>query len=161
MAELVDLAADVRDDEEPQPLRLEDLAVSVADRARRRTGREIVVDVPRSVTVEGRPESLTRAIRNLVDNAAKFSPDDTPIRLVVDGGAVVVHDQGPGVPAADREVVFERFHRLDATRDRPGSGLGLAIVRQVADAHGGSVWAADSSPDGGAAVGFRVPAVDD
>jgi two-component system sensor histidine kinase MprB len=160
MAELVDLAADVRDDEAPQPLRLADLVEEVADRTRRRTERDIHVDVQNQVTLEGRPEALTRAIRNLVDNAAKFSPDDTPIRIVIDGGAVVVHDQGPGIPSGDREVVFERFHRLDATRGRPGSGLGLSIVRQVADAHGGSAWA-DASPDGGAAVGFRVPTVDD
>ena len=160
MAELVDLAADVREDEAPQPLRLEDLAVEVVDRARRRTERDIRLEVSDSVTLEGRPEALTRAIRNLVDNAAKFSPEDTPIRVAIDRGTIVVHDQGPGIPADDREVVFDRFHRLDETRGRPGSGLGLSIVRQVAEAHGGSA-SADASPDGGAAVGFRVPTVDD
>jgi two-component system sensor histidine kinase MprB len=160
VAELVDLAADVRHDESPEPLRLEDLARGVVERAARRTSRDIRVEVSASAVVEGRPESLTRAIRNLVDNAAKFSPDDTPIRVVIEGGSVVVHDRGPGIPVVDRALVFDRFHRVESTRTLPGSGLGLAIVRQVAEAHGGTAWA-DASPDGGAAVGFRVPTVDD
>ncbi len=73
---------------------------------------------------------------------------------------VAVHDAGPGVGEADRERIFERFHRLEADRDQPGSGLGLAIVRQVAEAHGGTVWAG-VSPLGGAAVGLRIPEMDD
>ena len=73
---------------------------------------------------------------------------------------VAVHDAGPGVGEPDRERIFERFHRLEADRDQPGSGLGLAIVRQVAEAHGGTVWAG-ASPLGGAAVGLRIPEIDD
>ena len=102
---------------------------------------------------------MARAVRNLVDNAVKFSTGGA-VEVVVDGGSVTVHDAGPGVPEADRERIFERFHRLEADRDQPGSGLGLAIVRHVAEAHGGTVLVGDS-PLGGAAVGLRIPEIDD
>ena len=159
LVELVDLAAEMRTDEEPQPIELAEVLEPVVQRARRRSGRDIVVRVQRGVPVEGRPEALARALRNLVDNAVKFSREG-PIEVVVDGGSVAVHDAGPGVPEADRERIFERFHRLEADRDQPGSGLGLAIVRQVAEAHGGTVWAGVSRL-GGAAVGLRIPEMDD
>ena len=159
VTELVDLAADVRSDEELQLVELADLVEAVVQRARRRSGREIVLAVPRRVAVEGRPEALTRAVRNLVDNALKFGAE-AEVEVVVDGAAVTVNDAGPGVAVADRERIFERFHRLESDRDRPGSGLGLAIVRQVVEAHGGSVTVADS-PLGGAAFTLRIPEIDD
>ncbi|MEZ5165521.1 MAG: HAMP domain-containing sensor histidine kinase [Acidimicrobiales bacterium] len=76
--------------------------------------------------------------------------------MVVDGGELAVHDEGPGIPADERAAVFDRFHRVEASRTMPGSGLGLAIVRQVVEAHGGTVFVDDSSA-GGARVGFRLP----
>ncbi len=160
VTELVDLASDLRDDEATQPLRLAELAAPVVERTQRRTGRDIELRCLRSAVVEGRPEALSRAIRNLVDNAAKFSPADAPVVVEIDGGSVMVHDSGPGIPVEERAKVFDRFHRVEATRTMPGSGLGLAIVRQVAEAHGGSVSAGES-PLGGASVGFTVPTVDD
>ncbi|MDW3217030.1 MAG: HAMP domain-containing sensor histidine kinase [Acidimicrobiales bacterium] len=159
VAELVDLAADVRADEPVALLTLDEVAAPVVERARRRTEREITVEVARSVVMEARPDALARAIRNLIDNAAKFSPPGTPIRVEIDGGSLTVHDAGPGVPPADRERIFDRFHRVESSRTLPGSGLGLAIVRQVAEAHDGTVVATDS-PDGGAAIGFRLPTID-
>lgn len=160
VSELVDLATDVSEDEAVAPLELAVLAEPFVERAGRRGTHNVFLDVRRRALVEGRPMALGRAVRNLVENAMKFAPEGTSVRVEVDGGQVTVHDQGPGIPEADREVVFERFHRIEATRTLPGSGLGLAIVRQVAEAHGGSVAAA-ASPDGGAAVGFMVPTVDD
>jgi len=160
VAELVDLAADVREDEPLAPVQLAELAEPVVERARRRTGRTIEFDAHRGAAVEGRPESLSRAIRNLIDNAAKFSPSESVIRVVIDGGTVSVHDSGPGIPVDQRERIFDRFYRVESTRTLPGSGLGLAIVSQVAEVHDGSVFATDS-PEGGATVGFRVPTVDD
>jgi two-component system sensor histidine kinase MprB len=159
VTELVDLATDVRADEEPQPIYLGDLAQVVIEREQRRTGREIAMRVERRSLVEGRPEALTRAIRNLVANATKFT-DAGPIEVVVDAGRVTVHDAGPGIPVEERERVFERFHRPASARSLPGSGLGLAIVDQIARAHGGSVFAGESGL-GGAAVGLEVPSVDD
>ncbi len=159
VTELVDLAADVGADEELELIDVVEVVEPVLERARRRSGREIALRLERAVPVEGRPEALARAVRNLVDNAVKFSTDG-PVEVVIDGGSVTVHDAGPGIPDADRERVFERFHRLEDDRDEPGSGLGLAIVRHVAEAHGGSAWAGDS-PLGGAAVGFRIPEIDE
>ena len=70
----------------------------------------------------------------------------------------VVEDDGPGIPAQQRERVFHRFHRTDAARDRAsgGTGLGLAIVRAIADAHGGSISAGES-PEGGARIELELP----
>ena len=159
VTELVDSAVDVSADEQIQLIDTAEVVEPVVERARRRSGRDITVRVQRAVVVEGRPEALARAVRNLVDNAVKFSVDG-PIEVVVDGGSVTVHDAGPGVPEADRERVFGRFHRLEADRDRPGSGLGLAIVRQVAEAHRGSVTVGES-PLGGAAFELKIPEIDD
>ncbi len=83
----------------------------------------------------------------------------TPRHVVVhvphDGAPVVVRDAGPGIPVAERELVFGRFHRSEATRSMPGSGLGLSIVAQIVELHGGEVWATESAA-GGADVGFRL-----
>ena len=158
VTELVDLAADIQADEQLQLIDLTEVVKPVAQRARRRSGRDIIVRVERAVPVEGRPEALARAVRNLVDNAVKFSGEG-PIEVVVDGGAVTVHDSGPGVPESDRARIFERFYRMEPDRDQPGSGLGLAIVRQVAEVHGGEVRAGES-PLGGAAIGLRIPEID-
>jgi two-component system sensor histidine kinase MprB len=156
VAELVELATDVREDELVAPVELATIAASIADRASRRGTHDVVLDVRRSTLIDGRPIALARAVRNLVENAMKFAPEGTCVRVEIDGGRLLVHDQGPGVAEPDREVIFDRFHRSEATKSLPGSGLGLAIVRQVAEAHGGSVVAA-ASPDGGAAVGFTIP----
>ena len=158
VSELVDLAADVQAGEDLELIDVVEVVEPVLERARRRSGRDIALRVERGVPVEGRPEALARAVRNLVDNAVKFSPGGL-VEVVIDGGSVTVHDAGPGIPEADRERVFERFHRLEDDRDEPGSGLGLAIVRHVAEAHGGTAWAGDS-PLGGAAVGLRIPEID-
>lgn len=159
VTELVDLAADVQADEELELIDVAEVVEPVLERARRRSGRDISLHLERGIPVEARPEALARAVRNLVDNAVKFSSDG-PVEVVIDGGSVTVHDTGPGIPEAGRERIFERFHRLEGDRDKPGSGLGLAIVRQVAEAHGGSVRAGDS-PLGGAAVGLRIPEIDE
>jgi two-component system sensor histidine kinase MprB len=89
--------------------------------------------------VEGLPDRLGRAVGNLLDNAAKYSPEDGVVEVVLRGGELSVRDHGPGIPADDRPHVFDRFYRGVTARGRPGSGLGLAIVRQVAETHGGSI----------------------
>ena len=160
VAELVDLATDVREDEDPAPVELADLAAPIVERQARRTDRDIDLVVVRRAVLEARPNAVSRAIRNLIENAAKFSPDDTPIRVEIDGGALTVSDHGPGVPVAEREAVFERFHRVEATRTMPGSGLGLSIVRQVAEAHGGHAVIGEAE-GGGAAVTLSLPTIDD
>jgi len=156
--ELVELAGDAGAGDEPASLLdLAELADDAADRARRRTGREVTTEMVGDCTIRGRPGALERAIDNLVGNAAKFSPADTPIRIRSEGGRLEVHDSGPGISPADRPLVFERFYRTEDARSAPGSGLGLAIVKQIIERHAGRVFA-DSSPAGGAAVGFELPA---
>lgn len=153
--ELVQLATDTYDDEPEQRLALDQLVDRAAERVRRRTGRTIEVSSA-PVFVIGRPRDLSRAVGNLLENAAKFSPEDTPIEVSVSGGAISVRDHGPGVPAEDRAHVFERFYRSAAARALPGSGLGLAIVDQTARSHGGQVTVTDA-PEGGAVFTMVLP----
>jgi two-component system sensor histidine kinase MprB len=157
--ELVELAAERRDDEPLEEVALGPLAERVAARTRRRTGREVPVDADASVVL-GRPLALERAISNLLDNAAKFDPTGGPISVEVRAGTVAVLDRGPGIAPDDVEHVFDRFFRSEDARSRPGSGLGLAIVRDVAGSHDGSVFAANRE-GGGARVGFSIPLVGD
>jgi two-component system sensor histidine kinase MprB len=97
--------------------------------------------------VEGVPERLDRAVANLLDNAAKWSPPGGVVEVEVQRGALTVRDHGPGIAEEDLPMIFERFYRADGARGVQGSGLGLAIVRQVAESHGGHVTV--ELPDGG------------
>ncbi len=148
--ELVALVTDQRDDEPERHLELDDLVGRAVDRARRRSGRTITLDAQPSHIV-GRPRQLLRAIDNVLDNAAKFSPDGSPIEVSVRQGSVSVRDHGTGFAPHDLGRVFDRFYRADAARALPGSGLGLSIVQHVAEEHGGTVTATNH-PDGGAIV---------
>ncbi|QDL69264.1 sensor histidine kinase [Streptomyces malaysiensis] len=154
--ELVDLAAGQRDDEPRTEVSLEEVATTAVTLARRRTGREITVRASGDTRLKGHPATLQRAISNLVENAAKFDQDGTePVEVMISGRRVEVLDRGPGIAAEDRERVFDRFYRAPGARSLPGSGLGLAIVREVALAHGGTVFARPR-PGGGAILGFTV-----
>ena len=112
--------------------------------------------------VYGMPLRLERMLRNLVDNATRFAKTKVEVEVSVQGAQVVVtvHDDGPGIPAEDRERVFERFTRLDddRSRDTGGSGLGLAIVREIAERHRGTVRVEDADADvPGARLTVRLP----
>lgn len=124
------------------------------ERFRIRTGR--TVDVRTEPTpLDGDPIGIERAITNLLSNADKFSASDAPIEVELVDGRVTVSDHGPGIPADERDAVFDRFFRSESARSTPGSGLGLAIVRQVAEHHGGTAFVG-SAADGGAVVGFTL-----
>src|SRR5690606_35993199 len=90
-------------------------------------------------SVRGSRHLLSPALANLVDNAVKYTPAGGTVRvetaLRTDGVELTVADTGPGIPEADRERVFDRFVRLEASRHTPGSGLGLSLVRAVAHLH--------------------------
>ncbi|MGR6997016.1 ATP-binding protein [Yinghuangia aomiensis] len=113
--------------------------------------------------VRGDPGALTRVLRNLADNAAAHAASRVRIVLSAAGGHAVVEvgDDGPGIPEAERDRVFDRFVRLDASRGRTtgGSGLGLAIVRELVAAHGGTVRA-EAAPSGGALFRIDLPLAD-
>lgn len=154
--ELVQLATEQRADEAAVETALRPLVERVADRARRRSGREISVSTDDS-RVLARPQALERAIGNLVENAVKFDEQSVGrIEIVVRDGTVEVSDRGPGIAEADLPHVFDRFYRAVGARGRPGSGLGLSIVRDVATSHGGSTFAVNR-PGGGATVGISLP----
>jgi two-component system, OmpR family, sensor histidine kinase MprB len=174
--ELVELATDRTADEAVVPVHLLDLANDVAERARRRTDRVILVtphpapgaqvaDQTQGAgqageigaeSVLGRPRMLERAIANLVENAVKYSTPGTPITIDTSRCSVTVVDQGPGIHEQDLPYIFDRFYRSPEARAAQGSGLGLAIVRQIVDRHGGAVVARNNA-NGGAAVGFALP----
>ena len=111
------------------------------------TDARILAVVLEPTVVRGDARLLERAVANLVDNAAKWSPPGGEVDVAVRGGEVTVRDHGPGIAEEDLPYVFDRFYRAASARGLPGSGLGLAIVKQVAEAHGGGVGA--ERPDGG------------
>jgi two-component system OmpR family sensor kinase len=122
---------------------------------------ELEVSVAPPVVLGDEPR-LRQVLHNLVSNAYRHTPPGTPIlvRLAVagDDALVEVVDHGPGLPAAAREQIFERFYRTDTARDRDrgGAGLGLAIVAALVHAHSGTVDVLDT-PGGGATFRVRIP----
>jgi signal transduction histidine kinase len=102
------------------------------------------------LVIDGDPELLTQMLVNLVENALRHAGEGAVIRVGIDreAGAPVlwVADDGPGVPAAEREKLFDRFYRLERSRSAPGSGLGLALVAAVARLHGAEVRLHDARP---------------
>jgi signal transduction histidine kinase len=122
-------------------------------------GSELVLDAEPSVVVHGERNALAALVRNLVDNAIRYSPAGSLVEVRVrnlEGAAVLqIDDAGPGIPDADRERVFDRFYRRSENAES-GSGLGLAIVRSVTAAHGASIELARSAR-GGLSVSVRFP----
>ncbi|NUS87094.1 MAG: sensor histidine kinase, partial [Streptomyces sp.] len=114
-----------------------------------------------AVVVHGSRVQLSRLLTNLTDNARRHARATVSVGVAVRDGMVElsVDDDGPGIPEADRERVFERFTRLDDARARQdgGTGLGLAIAKDIAHAHGGTLTL-HTSPRGGARVLLRLPA---
>ncbi|MDP8923991.1 MAG: GAF domain-containing protein, partial [Chloroflexota bacterium] len=114
--------------------------------------------------VLGDSSQLERVVANLVENAAKYSPPDAPIRVSVeqtDGTLVLcVDDDGPGIPDQYLEQIFDKFFRVRSERAPvPGTGLGLAICRRIVEAHGGRIHA-ENRPEGGARLVVTLPALD-
>lgn len=146
----VDLTAAARD-------ALADLAAVAPDRPT-----ALVPDGAGPALVVGDPARLRQVLTNLVGNAATHTPAGTPVEIAVlpeaDAVVVEVRDHGPGIPAEHRELVFERFHRVDPSRNSSsgGSGLGMAIVQSIVSAHGGTVRV-DETPGGGATIVLRLP----
>ena len=141
VAELIELARGAEETAEPEDVRLDLLTSEAVERARRdRPGVVFTAKLAESL-VHGVPASIERAVANLLDNAAKWSPPGGRVEVTVEDGRVTVRDHGPGIDEADLPYVFDRFYRARSARGLPGSGLGLAIVRQVAEAHGGTVVA--------------------
>jgi two-component system sensor histidine kinase MprB len=155
IAELIELARGQRQQERAEEVRLDLIAADAVERARRNQPNvEFTTDLEESV-VHGAPSTIERAVSNLLDNAAKWSPPRGEVEVVVRDGEITVRDHGPGIAEEDLPYVFDRFYRASSARGLPGSGLGLAIVRQVADAYGGTVTA-ERPEDGGTLMRLRL-----
>jgi two-component system sensor histidine kinase MprB len=154
VGDLVDMARDGNQAaDEVEDVRLDELVRESA--ARLNNGVLWQIETEPSL-VRGSRSKLARAVANLLDNAAKYSPSGGTVEVTVRGGEVVVRDHGPGIAPEDLPHVFDRFYRAPAARGTPGSGLGLAIVRQVAEAHQGTV-VAEAAEGGGARLRLRLP----
>jgi two-component system, OmpR family, sensor histidine kinase MprB len=127
-----------------------------AERFSRRTGRAVHICSDTWV-VRGRRRALERAVNNLLENAAKFSPCGTPIEVTARQGRLTVRDHGRGIPEGEGGRIFERFYRSQTTSAQPGSGLGLAIVDRIVRLHGGRTMVGNCAA-AGAVVGFEIPA---
>jgi two-component system sensor histidine kinase MprB len=162
VGELVELAKENTNPEPFVPVDLADVVASAVDRARARAPHVKIATTLTRTPVAGDPVALERAVLNLLDNAAKWSPPDTTVqvtvRLEAGQALVTVTDEGPGIAETDLPHVFERFYRAESARSLPGSGLGLAIVAQVVTAHGGTAQA-EHRDDGGALVRIGLPTV--
>jgi two-component system sensor histidine kinase MprB len=155
IGELIELARGQQQPADAEDVRLDLVTASAVERARRdRAGITFKTDFEESL-VHGIPASIERAVANLLDNAAKWSPPVGEVDVSVHDGTVTVRDHGPGIDEEDLPFVFDRFYRARSARRLPGSGLGLAIVKQVAEAHGGSV-VAERAEGGGTRMVLRL-----
>ncbi|MGL5859308.1 MAG: HAMP domain-containing sensor histidine kinase [Angustibacter sp.] len=157
VGELVVLAHDPSDRRRVD-VRLDEVVGRALERARRRAldRQVVVVELQPWVVPDADPDAVERAVLNLLDNAVKFSPPGSTVRISLRDGQVVVDDEGPGVPPQLRREVFARFWRGPDARGLPGSGLGLAIVADTADSHGGRAGFS-AAPDGGGRAVIALP----
>jgi len=154
--DLVQLAREQDDRAVEVDVDLADVVHRAVDRVRRRApGLDFTTDVE-PWSLRGTPALLERAVVNVLDNAAKWSPAGATVAVELQRGVVRVTDTGPGIAPADLPHVFDRFFRADTARSTPGTGLGLSIVRQVVEQHGGSVRA-ERAPGGGARFFLVLP----
>ena len=157
VASVTDLARGEPPATDRAPLRFDEVAAEALEAARRDWPKtEFSADLG-ACTVDGTAERLRVAVKNLLDNAAKFGPPEGPVEVRLAGGVLTVRDHGPGIDAADLPLVFDRFYRASSSRSAPGSGLGLAVVREIARGHGGTIGA-ESAAGGGTVMRLTLPA---
>jgi len=122
---------------------------------------DLGVAAAQPVTIAGDLDALRTLLRNLIDNAVRYTPAGGRVDVTVEGAAsgarLIVSDDGPGIPPEERKRVFDRFYRRAGTAPS-GSGLGLAIVRAIADAHSATVSLAEGPTGKGLAVSVTFPA---
>ncbi|SDV01998.1 two-component system, OmpR family, sensor histidine kinase MprB [Microlunatus sagamiharensis] len=164
LGELTDLVGDLvqlsRDDAAGAfvPLDLRDVVQAAVERVRRRAADRTFDVVLDEFHVVGDAAGLERTVTNLLDNAVKWSPAGSTIRVRLEGNRLRVADSGPGIAEADLPYVFDRFFRGSSARRTPGTGLGLSIVAKTVEDHGGTVTAGRSD-DGGAEFTVQLPGV--
>ena len=156
ISDLVELARGSEPEAVIEDVRLDDVVGRALDRASKHAPNLRFVAVLEPALVRGVPARLDRAVSNLLDNAAKWSPPDGLVEVTVKEGEVLVRDHGPGIDEEDLPHVFDRFYRARSARGKAGSGLGLAIVRQVAESHGGTA-SAERPEGGGTLMRLKLP----
>jgi two-component system OmpR family sensor kinase len=149
-----------------RPIELRDYVHDVFDALSLTADRRFELGSVSDVTIQADPDRLAQVIHNLGQNAVVHTPPGGLVRLSASANGryvrFAVEDDGPGIPPAERDRIFDRFHRTDYSRARTagGSGLGLAIARALVEAHGGRIRAGES-PEGGARVEFDIPRMED
>ena len=142
-----------------EPVDLDDIVLEEATRLRSTAQVRVDASGVSAAPLTGNRDELTRLVRNLLENAEHHAESRVRIRLSAEGREIIlmVEDDGPGVPPAERERIFQRFTRLDEARSRNngGTGLGLAIVKEITERHGGTVCVENAAP--GARFAVRLP----
>ncbi len=150
VGDLMQLSRDDAVTPSPEPLDFADVVASAVTRAERR-GPTLHFDVQlEPLFIVGEPDTLERAVTNLLDNAVKFSPEGGTVHVKLAGEILTIGDEGPGIADEDLERIFDRFYRSNKARNTPGTGLGLSIVAHTINAHGG--WVKASHREGGGAL---------
>jgi two-component system, OmpR family, sensor histidine kinase MprB len=147
VASVTDLARGEPPAADLRPVQLNAVIADALDAARRDWPKTEFYAFLAGGVIEGNADRLRVAVKNLLDNAAKFGPPEGPVEVRLTGGELTVRDHGPGIAAEDLPFVFNRFYRALSSRSAPGSGLGLAVVREIVVSHGGTI-AAESAPRG-------------
>ena len=156
VASVTDLARGEPPATERFPVRLNAVVSDALEAARRDWPKTEFTSYLAGDVALGTAERLRVAVKNLLDNAAKFGPPDGPVELRLAGGELTVRDHGPGIDDEDLPFVFDRFYRALSSRPAPGSGLGLAVVREIVTCHGGTI-AAEAAPGGGTVMRLALP----
>jgi PAS domain S-box-containing protein len=147
---------------EPRPLDVgEVIREMVVGLAREKTGRPFIMDISEDIPpVEADRLRLEQVLRNLLDNAVKYSPDGAEIRVTAAKDRhdlkIGVHDRGRGIGPEDRKRLFRSFERLEETSNQPGLGIGLLLCKRLVESHGGQIWV-ESEPDKGSSFWFTLP----
>ena len=145
-----------------EPGDIQDLVgIALARFAQRHSSHAVLVDLPETLPLVSMDMTLmTQVVLNLLDNAAKYSPEEAPIEIQgkQTGNEVVLSilDQGIGIPETDLPKVFDKFYRTPLTRSISGIGLGLSISKGIVEAHGGHIWA-ENRPAGGSVISLAMP----
>ena len=153
VGDLVQLSRDDVVQPSREPLDFAVVVAAAVERAKRR-GPNLNFDVTLEPHfIVGEPDTLERAVTNLLDNAVKFSPEGATVHVRMAGDELIIWDEGPGIAPEDLPKIFDRFFRSNKSRNTPGTGLGLSIVVHTINAHGGTV---DASNQEGAGAKFTV-----